>query len=254
MDVTEVGDPEAMAGERSVEIEAAVLGAGVARAGVDLRLLVSRAIKRGVDIVAAAALLIVLSPVLLALAILVRLDSPGPVFFRCERVGYRGRRLRMLKFRKMVHDAAGAPLTSAGDERFTRLGRRLAKFKLDELPQLWHVLIGEMSLVGPRPESAQFVEHHAGAYHERITTVRPGVFGLSQLAFACEGEVLEQDDPVGHYVRRILPQKVALDVMYVQRRSLALDVRVLFWSFFTVVFRRPIAVDRESAAMRRRYR
>ena len=210
--------------------------------------------KRGIDIAGALVTLTVLSPVLLGTALLVRLDSPGPAFFRCDRVGYRGRRLRMLKYRKMVDGAAGAPLTSSGDARFTRVGALLAKLKLDELPQLWHVLTGAMSLVGPRPESAEFVERHPAAYGGHITTVRPGVFGLSQLAFAREGEVLDRDDPVAHYVDRILPQKVALDVLYVQRRSLALDARILFWSFVTVVLRRPVAVHRESGAMRLRRR
>ena len=211
-------------------------------------------VKRGIDVAGAAVTLGVLSPVLIAVAGLVRLDSPGPAFFRCERVGYRGSRLRMLKYRKMVDGAAGAPLTSSGDARFTRVGSRLAKLKLDELPQLWHVLTGAMSLVGPRPESAEFVERHAAAYGRHITSVRPGVFGLSQLAFARESEVLDRDDPVGDYVERILPQKVALDVLYVQRRSLSLDARILFWSFVTVVLRRPVAVDRESGAMRLRRR
>jgi lipopolysaccharide/colanic/teichoic acid biosynthesis glycosyltransferase len=218
------------------------------------RTVVVRAAKRGFDVVVSALLLLVLLPLLAIVALLVRLDSPGPVFFRCERAGYRGRSLRVLKFRKMACDASGGPLTTAEDARFTRVGRWLTKYKLDELPQIWQVLKGEMSLVGPRPEDRGFVARHAAAYHERILTVRPGIFGLSQLAFAHENGILDPADPVGHYVARILPQKVALDQMYAAHHDLRLDLRILFWSCIAVVLRRPVAVDRGSAAMRVRRR
>src|SRR3954471_22469678 len=109
----------------------------------------------------ATLLCVLLLPLLVAIALLVVLDSPGPVFYRAQRVGYRGRPLRMLKFRKMHADATGGALTLAEDERFTRVGRWLVRGHLDELPQLWHVLRGEMSLVGPRPESPSFVAHFA---------------------------------------------------------------------------------------------
>jgi lipopolysaccharide/colanic/teichoic acid biosynthesis glycosyltransferase len=187
-------------------------------------------------------------------ALLVRLDSPGPAFFRCDRVGYRGRRLAVLKFRKMVCDATGGPLTTAEDARFTRLGSWLTKYKLDELPQLWQVLTGEMSLVGPRPEDVSFVERYADDYHSHILTVRPGIFGLSQLAFARENRILDPDDPIGHYVARILPQKVALDRMYAATHNPWLDLRILFWSCVAVILRRPVAVNRQSAVMTLRRR
>src|SRR4051794_41099047 len=114
-------------------------------------------LKRAMDVIVAALALVVLAVPLLVIALLVVIDSPGPVFYRAERVGHRGRRLRMLKFRKMRADAAGGALPLAEDDRLTRLGKWLARTKLDELPQLWHVLRGEMSLVGPRPESPSFV-------------------------------------------------------------------------------------------------
>ena len=218
------------------------------------RIAVRNGSKRAFDVVVSAVLLIVLSPLLAAVAVLVRIDSSGPSFFRCTRVGYCGRALRMLKFRKMVSGAGGAPLTTAGDERFTRLGASLAKYKLDELPQLWHVLKGEMSLVGPRPEDPRFVGRYADDYHGCILTVRPGIVGLAQLAFADEGRILDPDDPAGHYVERILPQKVALDRAYAENRSLWLDLRVLFWTCAAVILRLPVAVDRESAAMNLRRR
>lgn len=225
-----------------------------AHRGADLRASAVLAAKRCFDIAVAAALLIVLAPLFAAVAIAVRVDSPGPVFYRCERLGHRGRRLRMLKFRKMVDDAAGAPLTTADDERFTRVGRWLTKYKFDELPQLWQVLTGEMSLVGPRPESPEFVERYRHEYHEHILTVRPGIFGLTQIAFARENAILDDDDPIGHYVDRILPQKVRLDELYAERVGLWLDLKILLWAAVTVVLRRPVAVHRESVRMRIRRR
>jgi lipopolysaccharide/colanic/teichoic acid biosynthesis glycosyltransferase len=210
--------------------------------------------KRGFDVAVAGVLLVLLAPVLAALALLVVLDSPGPAFYRCERVGYRGRPLRMLKFRKMVFDAAGGPLTKADDDRFTRLGRWLARYKLDELPQLWHVVRGEMSLVGPRPECAEFVRAYAADYHGAILRTRPGIFGYSQLAFADESAILDRLDPIGHYVARILPQKVRLDVMYASAPGLARDLRVLLWSAVAVLLRRPVAVARQSGSLTLRRR
>ena len=126
----------------------------------------------------------------------------------------------MLKFRKMHPGATGAPLTAAQDERFTRVGRLLSKTKLDELPQLWHVLRGEMSLIGPRPEDPTFVALHADEY-EDILAVRPGISGLSQLAFADERRILSREDPMSHYVERLLPQKCAIDRLYASQAACA---------------------------------
>jgi lipopolysaccharide/colanic/teichoic acid biosynthesis glycosyltransferase len=234
--------------------DAAELALRLPQEGRAVRTNFAPAVERSLDIVLSAVLLLVLLPLIVTVAVLVRLDSPGSALFRCERVGYGGRRLRLLKFRKMVSGAHGAPLTTADDERFTRLGRWLAKYKLDELPQIWQVLRGEMSLVGPRPESLDFVERYADDYYNQILTVRPGIFGLSQIAFASENRILDPDDPVGHYVARILPQKVALDRMYAAEQSPLMNLRILFWSCVTVVLRRPVAVNRHSAAMRVRRR
>jgi lipopolysaccharide/colanic/teichoic acid biosynthesis glycosyltransferase len=206
------------------------------------------AAKRALDVVVAASLLLLLAPLWLLIVLAVVLDSRGPAFFRADRVGYRGRRLRMLKFRKMHRLASGPPLTMADDHRFTRVGRALARHKLDELPQLWHVFTGEMSLVGPRPETDGFVEHHAGEY-ERILTVRPGLIGWSQIAFAREGEILDDADPLGHYLYRILPQKVALDMKYARERSFGLDLRIIGWSLVAVLLRRQVAVHRQTGRM-----
>jgi lipopolysaccharide/colanic/teichoic acid biosynthesis glycosyltransferase len=186
-------------------------------------------------------------------ALVIRLDSPGPVFYRARRVGRGGRALRMLKFRKMHHNATGAPLTMSEDDRFTRVGRLLAKTKIDELPQLWHVLNGEMSLIGPRPEDPEFVAERFDEYAD-ILAVRPGVTGLSQIAFAEESEILDKVDPMSHYRSAIFPQKIALDRLYASRPTLRMDVAILFWTLAAVLLRRQVAVHRESGRMNLRRR
>jgi lipopolysaccharide/colanic/teichoic acid biosynthesis glycosyltransferase len=210
-------------------------------------------IKRAIDVATAFCALVALSPLFLVLAALIKLDSRGPVFYRAERVGFRGRRLAMLKFRKMHETAGGAALTMADDDRFTRVGRWLMHTKLDELPQLWHVLRGDMSLVGPRPESPGFVERHRDDY-EVILTTRPGLTGYSQLAFAREGAILDPEDPQGHYVGRLLPQKVGLDRMYASRLSTRRDLAIMFATFATIALRQPVAVNRQTGALTRRRR
>jgi lipopolysaccharide/colanic/teichoic acid biosynthesis glycosyltransferase len=206
-----------------------------------------------IDIAVSAFGLVILSPLFCLIALLVVLDSPGPVFFRAERVGFRGRPLRMLKFRKMRTGAAGIALTVADDERLTRLGAWLVRTKLDELPQLWHVLRGEMSLVGPRPESPSFVSRFRADY-DVILRVRPGITGYTQLAFAQEGSILDPHDPHGHYLEALLPQKVGLDRLYARRASTRRDVSVLVATFVTLVLRQPVAVHRETAALTLRRR
>lgn len=210
-------------------------------------------LKRLLDFVLAAALLIVLAPVFGCLAIAVKLDSPGPVFYRCRRVGFRGREFAMVKFRKMRDGASGPALTLASDDRLTRLGRFLTASKLDELPQLWNVLKGEMSLVGPRPEDRQFVALHPDSF-ERILAVRPGITGLAQLAFAREGTILDPGDRVAFYVTRLLPQKIGIDVLYASRRTLLLDLRILLWTAVAVFLRRDLAVHRQTGRLTLRRR
>jgi lipopolysaccharide/colanic/teichoic acid biosynthesis glycosyltransferase len=207
--------------------------------------------KRGLDVVAAALLLLVLMPLIGLVAAAIRLDSRGPAFFRCRRVGFGGRQFRMLKFRKMVHDAGGGALTAPEDARFTRFGRLLAKTKLDEIPQLWNVLKGDMSLVGPRPEDAGFVKLRAQEYRQ-ILRVRPGITGLSQLAFARESEILDPNDRHGHYVSKLLPAKARIDCLYVSRRTLGMDLKILFWTAAAVLLRLEVAVHRQSGRLTRR--
>ena len=210
-------------------------------------------VKRAIDVVVSAIALIALSPLFAVIALLVVVDSRGPVFYRANRVGFEGRPLRMLKFRKMHRSARGAGLTLAEDTRLTRVGRWLARTKLDELPQLWHVLRGEMSLVGPRPESPDFVARYRAEYAV-IVGVRPGLTGYTQLAFAREGSILDPQDAQGHYVRALLPQKVALDRMYAERASTRRDLRILVATFRTVVLGQPVAVNRITGALTQRDR
>ena len=214
---------------------------------------VNAALIRAFDLFVALTLGAVLLPLIAVAAAAVRLDSPGPVFYRARRAGYLGRELLMLKFRKMRVGAAGPNLTTSDDDRFTRIGGLYARLKIDEIPQLWHVLKGEMSLVGPRPETFDFVGLHADSYG-RLLSVRPGITGLSQIAFTEEARILDHDEPIDDYVNRILPQKLNLDLMYVGHRSLWLNVRILFWTFATVALRRPVAVHRGSLQMNIRRR
>jgi lipopolysaccharide/colanic/teichoic acid biosynthesis glycosyltransferase len=203
---------------------------------------------RVLDLLVSAVVLVLLLPAIACLAAAIKLDSPGPVFFRCRRVGRYGSDLAMLKFRKMPHDAAGPALTVAEDTRFTRVGRLLAASKLDEIPQLWNVLKGEMSLVGPRPEDRRFVDFFRAEY-TRVLQVKPGITGFCQLAFAREGEILDPANRLEDYVERLLPQKVELDRLYVSTRSFWRDVRILAWTSVALILRRDVAVHRDSGRL-----
>jgi lipopolysaccharide/colanic/teichoic acid biosynthesis glycosyltransferase len=183
------------------------------------------------------------------IAVCVVVESWGPPFYRAVRVGRGGRELYVLKFRKMRRGASGPPLTLVEDERFTRIGRWLASTKLDELPQLFNVVLAQMSLVGPRPEDRRFVERHREAF-EPILAVRPGITGLSQLAFAAESRILDPHDRIRDYEERILPQKVALDTLYVARWHLLLDLRILCWTFVRTVLSIPVSVDRSTGRIK----
>jgi lipopolysaccharide/colanic/teichoic acid biosynthesis glycosyltransferase len=231
-----------------------VLGARRAHARPAGRAAVYRALgKRLFDVVVASVLLFAMIGVFAVIALAIKLDSPGPVFFRVRRVGYRGRVLMMLKFRKMRDDASGGPLTVDRDPRLTRVGALLTRTRLDELPQLWDVLCGRMSIIGPRPEDPGFVDLHADEY-ARILGVRPGMTGLSQIAYREESTIVNAVSPVQDYVDRILPQKLTLDTLYARTVSLRLDLQIVYWTVVTLVARRPVSVHRGTAAMRLRRR
>ena len=207
-----------------------------------------RALKRAIDVVTAAALVLLALPLGLVIVIAILFESAGPVLYCADRIGRGGTRMRMLKFRKMYRDASGLNLTACHDQRLTRVGSILARTKLDELPQLINVLRGEMSLVGPRPEDPAFVAVRHADYDE-ILTVRPGITGLSQLAFADESRILSPVDPVEDYLERILPQKCALDRLYVRRTRIGGDLTILGWTVVAVLLRRPVAVNRDTGAI-----
>lgn len=179
------------------------------------------------DLVILVLLLPVLAVSAVLVAFLVYLDSGGGVIYRTRRVGLGGRPFWMLKFRTMRAGAAGASLTAARDERITPLGCFLRASRLDELPQLWNVLRGEMRLVGPRPELEEFVTMYAREYQE-ILSVPPGIAGYTQLQFAqIESALLEGKDAESYYARELMPRKVAFDLDYVRTRNALGDLRIL---------------------------
>lgn len=175
------------------------------------------------DLTAVLLLLPLLLPVGLLVALVVFLDSPGSVFYRSRRIGRDGEPFAMLKFRTMRSGARGPSLTRGRDERFTPIGRFLASSRLDELPQLWHVIRGEMRLVGPRPELPEFVEMYRRQY-DQILSVPPGITGPTQLIHFADGDQLDSDDPLAHYAEKILPGKLQHDIDYVHERSLGGDL------------------------------
>ena len=186
--------------------------------------------KRTFDFVVALLGLLLLFPLWVVVALSIRMDSPGPVFFRQERIGRGLRPFLIVKFRTMMRDAPrqGGSITFGNDPRITRVGRILRKTKIDELPQLINVLKGEMSLVGPRPEVRPYVELFRQEY-EDILKVRPGITDLASLRYRNEAEVLGQSqNPEEEYVRRILPEKIRLAKEYLQGASLAVDLALIF--------------------------
>jgi lipopolysaccharide/colanic/teichoic acid biosynthesis glycosyltransferase len=183
--------------------------------------------KRAVDLVVGCLLLVILLPLYAAIALAVRLDSPGPILHRARRVGLDGRLITVFKFRTMGRDAPlGSPITRAKDPRVTRLGRALRRWKFDELPQMWNVVRGEMSLVGPRPEDPRLVQRYTREQLD-VLSVRPGITGPSQLLFRNEEDLLEAEDPEEMYVRDVLPRKLEIDLEYVRRHNLLDDMRIL---------------------------
>ena len=180
--------------------------------------------QRSFDLVLAVAVLLPAAVLGMLAAVAVFIDSPGPILYRSRRIGRNGVPFWMLKFRTMRHLAGGPLISSKTDQRFTPVGRFLAQTRLDELPQLWNVLRGEMRMVGPRPELEEFVREQSESY-ERILTVPPGLTGPTQLVFADEGAILAaSEDRDELYRREILPAKVRLDLAYVEHHSIRGDL------------------------------
>ena len=196
-------------------------------------------LKRFFDCAAAGLGLLLLSPLLLAIALWIKLDSPGPVFFRQERVGRHGVPFRIHKFRSMRNGAPGLQLTVGTDPRITRAGAWLRDKRLDELPQLIDVLQGTMSLVGPRPEVPRYVAHYPPALRDAVLAVRPGITDPSSLEFLDEASLLAAAaDPEREYIERILPIKLQRAADYARQASLGSDLRVVWRTLRRLVAQR----------------
>jgi lipopolysaccharide/colanic/teichoic acid biosynthesis glycosyltransferase len=194
--------------------------------------------KRIFDWLASGLGLLVLSPVLMVLALWIKLDSSGPVFFRQERVGRGGKLFRIHKFRTMVTDAErrGLQITVGADTRVTRLGQLLRKYKLDELPQLLDVWLGHMSLVGPRPEVPRYVACYPADVREVVLSVRPGITDYASIEFKDENEILGRSmNPHLAYVNEVLPIKLDYYIKYVNTRSFWGDISLIFKTFAALV-------------------
>ena len=197
--------------------------------------------KRAFDVLLSGLGLLLLSPLLIAIAIWVKLDSPGAVMFRQERVGCHGRPFLIHKFRTMAADAParGPQITVGADARITRAGRFLRASKLDELPQLWDVWRGAMSLVGPRPEVPRYVALYPAELREIMLSVRPGITDTASLEYRDEARLLaEAVDPERCYVELVLPAKLRLSARYVQTRSFAGDLALVWRTVLAVAGRR----------------
>ena len=197
--------------------------------------------KRAFDLLLAGLGLLLLSPLLIAIALWIKLDSPGAVMFLQERVGRHGRLFLIHKFRTMAADAPalGPQITVGADARITRAGRFLRASKLDELPQLWDVWRGAMSLVGPRPEVPRYVALYPAALREIVLSVRPGITDIASLEYRDEARLLAgAADPERCYVEQVLPAKLALSARYVQTRSFAGDLALVWRTVLAVAGRR----------------
>ena len=193
--------------------------------------------KRIFDIVASGLGLIVLSPLFLVLAIWIKLDSKGPVFYRQVRVGYKNKDFRIFKFRSMRVGADKGSLVTIGghDPRVTRSGYFIRKFKFDELPQLINVFLGDMSLVGPRPEVRHYVDYWTPE-QMHVLDVRPGITDPASIKFRNENELMEKtEDPEKYYIEVIMQEKIKLYQEYVEKHSFFYDLGLIFKTFWVIV-------------------
>jgi len=194
--------------------------------------------KRLFDLLLSALGLALLAPLLLGIALWIRIDSVGPALFRQQRVGRYGRLFRIHKFRTMQYRADGLPLTVGEDARITRAGQFLRRHRLDELPQLIDVLMGDMSLVGPRPEVPRYVAHYPAGLREQVLALRPGITDPASLAHLDEATLLASaPDPERAYIEQVLPAKLEAALAYGRTASLGSDLRLL-WRTLLVLLRR----------------
>lgn len=198
--------------------------------------MIYRFAKRLTDLGLSAAAVLVLAPFMLLIAVLIKVGSPGPVFYRGERAGKDGKVFRILKFRSMVVDAErkGGFSTAIDDPRLTGVGRFLRKHKLDELPQFFNVLVGDMSLVGPRPQVLFYTNKYTGD-ERSILSVKPGITDLASLYFADMDSVLGSGDVDARYLAEVEPVKNKLRLRYVREQSYLLDIRILVETAFKLI-------------------
>lgn len=197
-------------------------------------------LKRIFDLVCSGLGLLLLSPLFLISAVLIKLESNGPVFFRQERVGLNGRVFRIHKFRTMSTDAVrkGLQITVGRDHRITRVGAVLRKYKLDELAQLIDVFVGDMSLVGPRPEVLKYIACYPEAVRSEVLSVRPGITDWASIQFKDENDILGRaPDPEKAYMEEVLPIKQRYYIEYVRGRSFLGDLRIIFATLRVVFWR-----------------
>lgn len=193
--------------------------------------------KRLFDFIASGCGLLVLSPIFLILAVWVKLDSPGPVFYRQVRVGRGNKDFRLFKFRSMRigSDKKGLITVGGRDPRVTRSGYYIRKYKLDELPQLINVFVGDMSLVGPRPEVRKYVDMYTPE-QMHVLDVRPGITDLASICYRNENELLEKvDNPETYYIETILPDKLRINLDYVHHQSFWGDLELIFKTFRAIL-------------------
>ncbi len=194
-------------------------------------------LKRAMDVVISGGALLVLWPVLLIVALLIKIDDPGPVFYRQVRVGRGGKEFRIFKFRTMVVDAdkKGLAITVGRDNRITRMGALLRKTKLDELAQLLNVLLGDMSFVGPRPEVPKYVNMYT-PYQRQVLLVRPGITDYASIAYRNENDLLAgAEDPERMYIDVIMPDKIELNMKYLREISPLADLKLIFGTIAAVI-------------------
>ena len=194
-------------------------------------------LKRAMDIIISGGALAVIWPLLLLIALAIKIDDPGPVFYRQVRVGKDGKEFRIFKFRTMVVDAdkKGLAITVGRDNRITRMGRLLRKTKLDELAQLINVFTGEMSFVGPRPEVPKYVNMYT-PYQRQVLLVRPGITDYASIAYRNENDMLEgAEDPEKMYIDVIMPDKIELNMKYLREISPLADIRLILSTIIAVI-------------------
>ena len=194
-------------------------------------------LKRAMDVVISGGALLVLWPVLLLVALLIKIDDPGPVFYRQVRVGKDGKEFRIFKFRTMVVDAdkKGLAITVGRDNRITRVGALLRKTKLDELAQLINVFVGDMSFVGPRPEVQKYVDLYT-PYQRQVLLVRPGITDYASIAYRNENDMLAgAENPERMYIDVIMPDKIELNMKYLREISPIADIRLIFGTILAVI-------------------